>query len=184
MLELLRIQEFKWIIYKADTLSAPDTSDLEIQAVRARDRLTKEQWRFLRRTWSPLRIWYLLRLRGWGVGWVFLVKTGGEFAHWTFVTPARRYRKELPVMTESKALLLGPSFTEEAFRGRSIYPRMLRHVVNDLAGQGYGPFYINVRPDNAPSMRGIEKAGFARCGVWAGHKRGLNLSVTSRRVGD
>lgn len=184
MRRLLRNRESVSIAYRAESLPVPDMGGLEIEVIRAGECLATDQKRFVRRYCSPLQLWYLLRLRGLGVGWLFLVRVGDQFVHYTFVTRAKWYRKELPVITEPRALLVGPCRTESAFRGRAIYPRVLQYVVNRLAGEGHGPFYMHVTPDNVASVRGIEKAGFTRCGAWAATHRMMGLLVTSRRVGD
>lgn len=80
--------------------------------------------------------------------------------------------------------MLGPCLTEEPFRGRAIYPRMLAHMVNTLHEQGHGPFYVYTNCGNTASIRGMEKAGFERCGVWQGKRYLMDLRVVSRQIAD
>jgi hypothetical protein len=184
LLRCFRRAPFASVAYRAESLAAPATDDLTIDVVGPGQRLTLPQRQYLHCRNSTLSILYLLRLRGCGAGWVFLARSGQQYVHSTFVTRTWLYRREIPIMVESRALMFGPCFTEDAFRGRAMYPRMLQYAVNFLRNRQYGPFYICVSPDNLASIRGIEKAGFTRCGLWVGTKRGFNIQVTSRRVGD
>lgn len=45
-------------------------------------------------------------------------------------------------------------WTDPTFRGRGLYPRLLRHLLS------FGPAFISVDPGNISSIRGIERAGF------------------------
>lgn len=56
---------------------------------------------------------------------------------------------------------IGPCYTNKEFRGRGIYPKVLRYITSDYIAES---FYMTVHKDNASSIRGIEKAGFKRCG--------------------
>ncbi len=56
---------------------------------------------------------------------------------------------------------IGPCYTNTDFRGRGIYPKVLRFIMSDYDAE---TFYMTVHKDNASSIRGIEKAGFERCG--------------------
>ena len=64
----------------------------------------------------------------------------------------------------SRACYLGGFQVREAYRGRGIYPALLRAMCRDAAREGLVP-YIDTTPDNAASRRGIVKAGFERCGT-------------------
>ena len=58
---------------------------------------------------------------------------------------------------------IGPCFTDKRFRGRGIYPSVLRHIIQNksMSGEWY---WMNVDENNISSIRGIEKAGFERVG--------------------
>lgn len=98
---------------------------------------------------------------------VYLARVGGEpacygwsarrMAHigildiWLWVPPGDRY--------------LWDFVTMPAFRGRGLYPTLLRHMVEAEADAEL--FWIGHMPGNEASRRGILKAGFARVGeVW------------------
>ena len=49
-------------------------------------------------------------------------------------------------------------------RGQGIYPKVLREILIFLRENGMSWAYICVYPDNYPSVRGIEKAGFMKIG--------------------
>jgi RimJ/RimL family protein N-acetyltransferase len=177
-------RRFEWVLYRTAQLPPPDVSDLTIEVVEPRQALTPPQHAYLARRVRRLSLWYLLRWRRQGQGWLFLVRSADRYCHYTFVTPGHRYRRLFPIITEPRALLIGPCLTEAELRGRAIYPRVLQHVVATLAECGYGPFYIDTSLDNVASIRGMEKAGFKRCGVWRGRRALGNLLVCSRRVAD
>ena len=56
---------------------------------------------------------------------------------------------------------IGPCYTHKDFRGRGIYPKVLHHILSDYKAE---KFYMTVHETNNSSIRGIEKAGFERCG--------------------
>ena len=58
---------------------------------------------------------------------------------------------------------IGPCITNEQYRGNGIYPQILNYIVHSH-GNKNTKFYMFVAKDNIPSIHGIEKAGFIRCG--------------------
>lgn len=52
--------------------------------------------------------------------------------------------------------------TLPAFRGREIYPAVIRDVTRDLRAHNVSRIFMCVRCNNLPSIRGIEKAGFRK----------------------
>ena len=50
--------------------------------------------------------------------------------------------------------------TAPSHRGQSLYPRVLQVITNDVRASGGKTVRIDVREDNAASVRGIRKAGF------------------------
>jgi RimJ/RimL family protein N-acetyltransferase len=177
-------RRYNWVLYRASRLPRPDITDLSVEVVEPRQPLTPAQCAYLGRHIRRFNLWYLLRWQRSGQGWLFLVRCSAEYGHYTFVTPGRRYRRFFSIITEPRALLIGPCLTEPGLRGRTIYPRVLQHVVGLLGERGYGPFYIDTSLDNVASIRGMEKAGFTRCGVWSGTRVLWNLLVWGRRTAD
>lgn len=55
-------------------------------------------------------------------------------------------------------------FTLPGARGKGIYPQVLRDMLFFLREKGMRWAFICVYPDNYPSIRGIEKAGFMKIG--------------------
>ena len=60
--------------------------------------------------------------------------------------------------------VIGPCVTVPRDRGRGIYPLMLSHICADWRQRGGHRAYMVVNVNNVASIRGIEKAGFRRCG--------------------
>lgn len=52
---------------------------------------------------------------------------------------------------------IGNCKTEPAFRGRGIYPYMLKYI---MANNPNTIFKMTIREDNTPSIKGVKKAGF------------------------
>jgi ribosomal protein S18 acetylase RimI-like enzyme len=50
--------------------------------------------------------------------------------------------------------------TLPAWRGRGLYPALLRAIAQDLAAEGLEWVWIAARRENRPSLRGFEKAGY------------------------
>lgn len=176
-------RRFEWVFYRAETPTPADTTDLEIQIVGPRVAPSGDQLAFLREHIRALSLRRLLRWRGRGSGWVYFASTDGRFCHYSFVTPATRYRKFCPEIPP-KALLIGPCMTLPAARGRSIYPRVIQQIANDLIREDRGPVYIQTDTTNTASIRGMEKAGFTKCGVWTGRRAFFDLLATARKVGE
>jgi len=59
----------------------------------------------------------------------------------------------------SKPLMtIGDCLTDDRYRGKGIYPEVIRYLGSKFSKERR--VYILVAPDNIPSIRGIEKAGF------------------------
>lgn len=52
--------------------------------------------------------------------------------------------------------------TVKSARGRGLYPNIICHMAKTLAQSGINEAFIDVEPGNAPSIRGLEKAGSTR----------------------
>jgi len=74
---------------------------------------------------------------------------------------------------------LGPFWTDPAYRGRGLYPRLLLHTVCILAEMGMSQIYIASQASNIPSRKGIERAGFRAIGCREVRRSGFRLLVHS-----
>jgi hypothetical protein len=79
---------------------------------------------------------------------------------YAFVLFATDYKNVLGVPEDIP--LIANCFTKPAWRGRHLYPRLLRRVCVELARAGHKRAVISCAPDNVASIRGIERAGFRR----------------------
>lgn len=86
--------------------------------------------------------------------------SGDDIVHTVYVVPKCR---KFPFLQPGD-YEIGPCVTNEHYRNRGSYQYMLRYITASDAFSG-GVFYMIVRGDNHASVRGIEKAGFTRCGT-------------------
>jgi hypothetical protein len=77
--------------------------------------------------------------------------------HVSFIANTSSY-SEYPVLNKaSKAI--GPCVTKKEFRGKGIYPTVLRYIRGSSLGNNGLDIFCNI--SNISSQKGIEKAGFA-----------------------
>ena len=86
----------------------------------------------------------------------YSISDGQTSIHTSFLYPTRRILSLL----DKKGPVIGDCVTNPAFRGKSIYPYVINTVARDQIKSGVHEVFINVNPENASSIRGIEKAGF------------------------
>jgi RimJ/RimL family protein N-acetyltransferase len=119
----------------------------------------------------------------------YAVLDGGRVAHVSYLFTNTR----LPGQSgfDPSIPVIGACFTDPNQRGRHLYPRVLSHILYEQVLSGKLPtIYILVAPDNEPSIRGIERAGFTRKARIRGTRIGgilFDKSVTlptPDRVGD
>lgn len=91
----------------------------------------------------------------------YWVSIDGALAHWSWVHWKSRLLAAYGF--EPDAPLIGDCYTAAGYRGRGLYPQVLRHIANDLVSRKPGGrVFVLVAPENTASIRGIEKAGFTR----------------------
>lgn len=112
-----------------------------LEVVAQRPRATLHDWFWLLFSGGRLER-YEVVLEGRAVAWVYCVGRVFQF----------------PFMRRGD-ICIGPAYTEVAFRGRGYYPALLAYAVHRHWGRGC---WMVVAEDNAPSRRGVEKAGFRR----------------------
>ena len=95
-----------------------------------------------------------------GKAQIFYVKSGNDIAHTSYVIPNCT---KFPFM-DGKDLEIGPCYTYPKFRGKGIYPKVLNEICWRKGDNGLS-FYMIVDETNISSIKGIEKAGFVRCGI-------------------
>ena len=95
-----------------------------------------------------------------GKAQIYYIQNGNNIIHTSYVIPACA---KFPFMDKFD-LEIGPCYTYPAFRGMGIYPKVLTEICRKRADAVLS-FYMIVDEANLPSIKGIEKAGFVRCGV-------------------
>jgi hypothetical protein len=90
----------------------------------------------------------------------YRVAAEGQTAHLSWLHRSVRLPRRFGF--DGAVPVIGDCHTPERFRGRSIYPQVLRFIARDVARCSSTPVYVLVSPANLASIRGIEKAGFRR----------------------
>ena len=103
-----------------------------------------------------LRLYFLL-ITFYGVK-LFYVLDGDNIIHYSYVL---RKNYKFPFMKKSD-LEIGPCYTCKEYRGKGIYPRVLKKIV--ASGLEGSRFFMIVEESNLSSIKGIKKAGFKECG--------------------
>ena len=127
----------------------------------------------------PFGIWttmHHLRLFANGDYGVLVVHHSDRIVHRSGLFP--RYAR-FPFMTKED-LQIGDVWTDPEHRNRGLASFALQELARAKAGQGRRIWYV-VEPDNAASIRTVEKAGFALVGTGARTKR-LGLSLLGQFV--
>lgn len=102
----------------------------------------------------------LFQIITFGKARVYCCRYNGELVHTSYVIP-KCYK--FPFMSKWD-YEIGPCFTYPKFRGKGIYPQILKYICSSI-GTEKSVFYMIVDETNLPSIKGIEKAGFQRCGT-------------------
>ena len=111
------------------------------------------------KSFKLLAVRLLFQIMTFGRARVYCWRHKGELAHTSYVVPKCW---KFPFMKKHD-FEIGPCLTYSDFRGRGLYPQMLKYIVSSV-GTEKSVFYMIVDENNAASIKGIEKAGFQRCG--------------------
>ena len=86
----------------------------------------------------------------------YSITDNGKFVHRSFL-----YDKvNLLKLLGKRGPAIGNCVTDNAYRGQSIYPKMIYRIATEQLKNGKNEVFIIVNADNTASIRGIEKAGF------------------------
>lgn len=99
------------------------------------------------------------RLTQWAA--CYAVRVSGRVVHESWL----RHDVLLPSMAgySRHVPVIGDCFTDPDYRGRGIYPYVLRYIAQDVCSRGVSDrVFVLVSPGNRSSIRGIERAGFRR----------------------
>lgn len=91
---------------------------------------------------------------------MYYIFNGRNLVHTSYVVSKCR---KFPFMGKDD-YEIGPCFTDPQYRGQGIYPSVLCWICNSI-GNDNTAFYMIVDESNTSSIRGIEKAGFKKCGI-------------------
>ena len=125
--------------------------------------------RRLIRGYGPFRLWRIRRWLKHAEAAVLVFRCEGRPVHFSVVAlaPGKYGTYGNPFELHGKDwAMTGPCYTDPVARGRGLFPLALRRVPGLLAPLGYRRFYTCVATGNTPSIRGIEKSGYRRVGLW------------------
>jgi len=162
----------------------PRLDEVKIDVVESRQPLTAEQQTYLEHSdLAGLALWTNLhRLRA-GPGFLFLARAAdGCYCTYTWIVSSRYNRRRYPTMRGEQSLFLGPVYTDPRYRGQNIVARVMQYAIHYAKVHGYGPFYGLVAPTNTASIRGCDKAGWKRLGLWRGTAMLRDRIVRSHEV--
>jgi GNAT superfamily N-acetyltransferase len=91
---------------------------------------------------------------------IIYVKDNDKIIHYSYIIP-KNFRFQF--MTSENDLHIGPSFTDESYRGQGIYTYILTYIIERFSYNGRR-FYMIAHENNFSSQRGIIKAGFREVG--------------------
>lgn len=106
--------------------------------------------------WKNAWLWNLATL---GKVKVYAVYDGEKRIHTSYVVRGNEKFRFL----RKKDIEIGPCWTHTEYRGRGIYPAVLRFIVKEELADG-GTAYMLIRETNEASQRGAAKAGFRKTG--------------------
>ena len=96
----------------------------------------------------------------------FVVVHQGRFVHATWMTARAAWTREIRryLLPPAGDAYVYESFTHPSVRGRGVYPFALRGIAAALSRRGLKRVWVAVEEHNPPSLKAVEKAGFAP--VW------------------
>ena len=112
-----------------------------------------------RKSLRLLAVRLLFQLATHGRAKIYAYRENGELVHTSYVIP-KCYKFPFLAGDDYE---IGPCITYPEYRGNGYYPTML-HYISGSVGSEKTMFYMIVDENNIPSIKGIEKAGFERCG--------------------
>jgi len=145
-----------YFLYKSEHIEAPVDTPFTVECARITPfhLFLKGERKRMKVLLSRLWLWLIT----FGHIKIFYVRNqAGALMHTSCVT-SKCYK--FPFMTKTD-YQIGPCVTYPDFRGKGIYPIVLKHIVSTMSN-GKSSFYMLVEEKNAASIKGIEKAGFGK----------------------
>lgn len=92
----------------------------------------------------------------------YVAEESGVIKHISWIYTHEDHNRLLAL--DREAIEIKYCYTSPECRGRGVYPKVLRTIVRHAIDMGNRHVFMSVLADNQPSIRGIEKAGFALVG--------------------
>jgi GNAT superfamily N-acetyltransferase len=178
LLRLARPKLFRYVIFSARFEGSGPTSDREGVEIRL---VTSADVAGLCQSSAELsdaieRCERLLGYSAYGAFW------RGELAHLSFLVPAERDHDRWPrlLRLRSGEAEIASCVTLPGYRGRGLYPHMIRNLVHIAGATGHPVVYMLTERGNLASQQGILKAGFTRRPGYLYHLRFLRADIVIR----
>ncbi|UCG33719.1 MAG: hypothetical protein JSU68_03610 [Phycisphaerales bacterium] len=139
-------------------VTGPGKLDPEIRELDVGPRFNEEGPRVF-----PPHVWQggyglmMIRMRR-GQARAYVLNTDGAPVGYCFTQDWGLFERSMGFLGESR-LMLGPGWTDPAYRGRGFFGRMMNHAVYAEAQRGYPRLYGVALVSNTPSRKGIERTG-------------------------
>ena len=155
-----------WGIYAYDfRRQGEGRRDPAIQEYSAHERIPRPIARQMV-TLAGLSGYWFMRQRMWRHdGKLLCLVQDGKIAAYGWVQGWKPFRRRFNWLVRD-AMMLGFYKTLPPYRGQGLYGRLLAHSIAACDNRNRIPLIIVVDPENKASVRGIEKAGFAKLGVF------------------
>lgn len=123
---------------------------------------------------AAVRLYFAL-ITGGKANLFYIKSADGKILHTSYVLPKCA---KFPFM-EKGDFEIGPCHTARSARGQGLYGKVLGHITSDRRFRN-AQFYMIVKENNLPSIRGIEKANF----IFDGYVKPTRILKRYCRMGD
>ncbi len=110
---------------------------------------------------------------------LFAIKLNGEMAHFCLVVICKK--SDFFGMARKNDLIIMTCNTLEKYRRKGLYKANLQYICSNWQFSKWA--YVNIRPENVFSQKGIEAVGFERMGVYK-YFQIARFNIHVRKCGD
>ena len=154
---IYRSQQFAFFAWDANEMG-PGADDPEIRELEVGPDFNQVGPRVLPPfLWEDGRSIMMNRLRR-GMARLYILEIDGVTAGYCFTQNWSIFKRSLGWI-DSSGVMLGPGWTDPAFRGKRIHGRLMKHAIYAEAERGFPKIYGMALVKNLAARRGIERTG-------------------------